>query len=559
MECPIDKRTSFDVFASRTPSFTYGFSIDFEFEIYPESEIGYMFRMKCGEGDKVYNLFYDGKGTGHLFMLNEEGRSSLIKAEIPRERMRERWTEIKVCMDLERDSVHLTVAGERFSAHCELPDRCSPEIFFGRSEHIIDVPSFAVRNLKIGNGSKNYVFPLDEREGGQVHDSCGRIRGAVTNPGWLINESCQWKQIAVMSLGTVAASGYSSHDRLFYYFSSDSLWTFDPAAGTVEKTAFPSRCPVDMKLGMSMADMGEDGEIYVYEPYESSDSQREASVASFDLRSLKWSVLSSDRVQMQVHHHAPFKTGREDMPFAFFGGFGNQKYNGSFYGFEKNAGKWSDFTLRLAGDRICPRYFTSAGRYGENGDIYIFGGMGNESGEQIVGRKYLYDLYRVNLEEGVTEKLWEIKLPDISMVPVRNMTVADSSHFFVLCYPESVSNSMMQLYRFSVEDGSFQTLATGIPIRSDRIATNANLYYDRQTERLYAVVQEYDDDDIKSTLKIYSVSYPPLSEETIVSGKGKNPGGGNSYNDCAVCGSGHIGHVIPEGAAQRRRTEDRRC
>lgn len=526
LECPIDKRTSLDVFSSGRPAFSDHFSISFEFEMFPASEIGYIFRMKSAEDDKVYNLFYDGKGENHLFRLNEEGRYSLIKAEIPRDRMPERWTEMDIYLDLKRDSLYMTIAGERFAASCQLPDRYTPTINFGKSEHLIDVPSFAIRDLRVESRSRKYYFPLNERYGNTASDSDYRMRGTVTNPEWLINDSYQWTQLASMSLDTVATAVYSCKNRSFYYFTKDTVYTYDPLSETVGVRKFPTPCPVTMKLGMSLADVEGGDAIYVYEPY-GNEAATPVSVASLNPETLEWSILSTDRIDMQVHHHAPFRTGIEGMPFAFFGGFGNQKYNGSFYGFDINCGRWVDMTESVEDiPVICPRYFTSAGRDEKTGDVYIFGGMGNESGEQVVGRRYLYDLYRVNLEKGIVEKLWEIKWDGENMVPVRNMVVTDPEHFLVLCYPESVSNSQIKLYRFSILDGTFQALATEIPIRSDRISTNANLYFDSQLERLYAAVQEYDDYDVKSTLKIYSLAYPPLTEEELISYSGIDTGGG---------------------------------
>ncbi len=41
--------------------------------------------------------------------------------------------------------------------------------------------------------------------------------------------------------------------------------------------------------------------------------------------------------------------------------------------------------------------------------VYVFGGMGNESGEQTVGRKYYYDLYKIDLGTKQVSKLWEIE------------------------------------------------------------------------------------------------------------------------------------------------------
>ena len=62
----------------------------------------------------------------------------------------------------------------------------------------------------------------------------------------------------------------------------------------------------------------------------------------------------------------------------------------------------------LSGDFLCPRYFSSAGYLDSNHSVYIFGGMGNESGDQVIGRRYFHDFYKVDLQEMRVQKLWDI-------------------------------------------------------------------------------------------------------------------------------------------------------
>jgi DNA-binding SARP family transcriptional activator len=186
-------------------------------------------------------------------------------------------------------------------------------------------------------------------------------------------------------------------------------------------------------------------------------------------------------------------------------------YNKIFYAFDTETHSWD--TLRFEGDTIRPRYFVSMGYQKSSNSLYVFGGMGNTSGEQVVGRKYFYDLYKVDLNTKRVTKLWEIKWNKDNVVPVRGMIIQDSS-FYTLCYPEYFSNSTLRLYRFSLKDGSYQILGDSIPIHSDRITTNANLYFDDQLKALYATVQEFDD-DIVSDLKVYSISFPPITAQEL--------------------------------------------
>ena len=84
-------------------------------------------------------------------------------------------------------------------------------------------------------------------------------------------------------------------------------------------------------------------------------------------------------------------------------------------------------------------------------------------------------------------------------------------YFYTLCYPEALSESYLRLCRFSIADGSMEMLGDSIPIHSDKIATNANIYYDPVVDKFFVCVQEFTD-DISSTISLYSIQLPVLSD-----------------------------------------------
>ena len=78
-----------------------------------------------------------------------------------------------------------------------------------------------------------------------------------------------------------------------------------------------------------------------------------------------------------------------------------------------------------------------------------------------------------------------------------------------------------------MKDGSFETLADTIPIMSDKITTNANLYYDAGMEKLYALVYE-SPDDVSNSLSVYSLSLLPAMSGVSVKS--------DSFAGGGVCG-----------------------
>lgn len=511
-EHPINKRTSYSVFGDKTVQFSNYFTLEYNLALYPTTEIGYILRIKNKESNRIYNLFYDGQGSNLNFRFNEEGKNNLIAATLDRtELLSAPWFKIKILFDLKNDSIKLIIHNKTFSAKSEdLPETYSPVILFGRSDHIIDVPSFAIRNLSVGNEEK-YFFELKESNGTVVHDSNGKSIGEVSNPEWLVNDAYHWRYQTSFHSQTVAGANYNAQRKEIYYFNSDTLRIYNVRSGTTTVKVFEEKCPVKLKLGTNFINK-EGNKLYAYEPY--NDNYNGPTVASLDLDTYQWTIENSQQLVSPLHHHGSYfnpATGQ----YTLFGGFGRMRYSKNFYSYHLAQQEWSapeDFT----GDFLSPRYFSSVGYAKATNTLYIFGGMGNESGEQAVGRQYYYDLYKADLNTRQISKLWEIEWKHDNMVPVRGMVISDDSNFYTLCYPEHVSESLLKLYRFSITDGRYEILGDSIPIRSDKITTNANLYYDSTLNTLYTVVQEFDD-DISSDLKIYSLSFPPLTAQQLAS------------------------------------------
>ncbi|MCW3787935.1 Kelch repeat-containing protein [Plebeiibacterium sediminum] len=511
-EEPIKNRGSYNVFNNYEINFLNYFEIEFDIAVYTSSEFGYILRIKNKNIPKIYNLFCEELGEDLVFKLNEEGIRNLASIRInKKELIASNWFKIFLRFDLKNNEIQLKIKEHDIVAkNTNLPNTYTPEIIFGKSDHLIDVPSFAIKNLSVGNKLR-YFFPLRESHGNIVYSQKGKALGYVSNPEWLINEAYNWKKEVSFSSNSVAGANFNTLRDELYYFNNDSITIYNVVNKTTEVTKFSIPCPVKMLLGTNFLDAA-NNIIYDYEVYYDS-IYAGPTVASLDISTLKWSTLSYDKLPTQLHHHGSYYDIAKKQ-YILFGGFGNMHYSKDFNAFDINSRKWK--TLQsFQGDVIMPRYFTSMGYSKQNDLLYVFGGMGNESGEQILGRQYLYDLHSINLKTKEIKKLWEIKWENNNVVPVRGMLLLNDSVFYTLCYPEHFTNSFLKLYKFSINDGSYEILGDSIPIKSDKINTNANLYYDTNIGKLYTIIQEFGKYDIKSELKVYSISYPSITANQL--------------------------------------------
>jgi hypothetical protein len=525
MESSIDERTSYDVFSSREPMFKDVLRIEFSLSMYLPSDFGYILRIKNDEDERIFNLLYSGEGWDgeSPFRLNEEGKSTIIKAVIPHEYIEMgKWIQVSLEFAMAEGRVVMTIDDYVYETEiAPMSSEWRPVINFGKSDYMIDVPSMAVRNLKISDGRKEYMFPLNESEGNTVSDVKGKAYGVVKNPQWLMHKSHKWDEVACFSSQARAGVNYDKFRKNLIYYNRDSIYVYDFMRKEAGVRRYEAPCPVDPYLGTSFMNPY-DSLLYVYEPYVEGNASSVPTIAAYDPDENSWTVKSHDTLPIRFHHHSSY-LDENRKKFVFFGGFGSMMYNGDFYSCGLEDYQWQKDTLP-SGDRIYPRYFTSMGYSSVEDALYIFGGMGNESGEQIVGRHYFYDLYRLDLKTGVNTKVWGKDLvldwTEENMVPVRNMVLHDGG-FYTMCYPEFHTNSYLQLFYFDIETATYGKLCNKIPIRSDKMSTNANLYFDQDLRLLILTVME-SSDDVQSQLKVYALSFPPLTDAEFMAASRKS-------------------------------------
>lgn len=507
----IDERTTFRVFEKVQPIFKERLSIDFEMAPMMNHPLGYILRIIDEKNNAIYNILYDDYGEMTVFKFNREGKDVLITVKMEREKVKQNhWINISLDFDLKKKSAVLGINGEKFAVNgLTIEDNWSPVIHFGRSEHIIDNLTCGIKNLHISGKNKDYFFPLNESSGEEVHDSSGKVIGSVNNPVWLINRAYHWNPGLTLHSDKVAGSNFNEKNGQIYFFNEDSVLFYDTDTREITSEKYMNKCPIQINLGTNFID-SENGRIYVYEV--TSSSEAGTTIASLDLNTFQWTALSTDILPTQLHHHSNYYDN-EKRAYTIFGGFGNLRYNDRFYSYMPDINSWD--TLNIVGDVITPRYFSSMGSSPNKETLYIFGGMGNESGDQTVGRVYYYELYAYYPEVGVLKKIWEIPWDHEYVVPVRNMVLTDDSTFYTLCYAEHCSHSFLRLYHFNIRNGSYKIVGDSIPIVSEKIKTNANLYYNHSSNELYCIVQEFENDDIASDVKFYSLFIPPVTAEEL--------------------------------------------
>lgn len=507
----ISNRTSYNVFSNNQPKFGSEFSISFELSFNNPLSFGYVFSIKDKENSSVYSMaFVNGAAGSGQLKLNLDTKRNIFSIPLRKNQLgTKKWIKIKVFFSSLTKKIVITINGKNYTKdNSYFLNTIEPEIYFGKHESVIEVPYMSLRNLVIGDINKKYEFKFNENIGQDVHDLTGKKYGRIENAKWLIEESYHWRRRKSYSYKGEASVTFDNKNQKFIVINSETLafFSIDTDKNVVYK--LKNKNPIPMRLGNSILDTLSNN-LYVYELNDVSNNL--PTIASINLTDFSWKENSRLQLEMQRHHHnATFDY--KNHGFYIFGGFGNQKYTNDFNFYDISINKWIQIPFK--GDVITPRFFSGCSTYGSN-EILLFGGIGNESGDQTIGRQYYYDCYKVNLKTKTIKKLWDLNNRDVKMVSARNMVLSnDRLSFYTLCYPEYIANTSLQLYKYSIKNGGHEILGDSIPMNSERIFTNANLYYSSATNELYCTTQEYKLDG-SNKITIYSLNQPPISRELI--------------------------------------------
>lgn len=508
----IKERTSLQIFQEgEIPCFTKNFQLSFELSIRDFDTFGYVFLLKEDQGKTKYSFTYtylDGENS--TFKFNTDGKENHYSLNLRNDALAYQWIPVSFAFDLQQDVLTIRIGdNEKKITSLGLKDTFCPHLFFGRYDYILDMPTFAIRNLKLeGDRSHSYTFPLNENEGEEVHTSTGKVLGTVVNPVWLINGSYHWEKLFEYSFQTPSGITFEPDSQRLIIFSQDSLLTYNLLKRQPQKYSYSNKLPVKLQLATHFMNTT-DGKLYVYEL--NNLPLGDATVAALDLNNQEWKQTGVAALPVQLHHHDGFwdeTTGK----YLVFGGFGNKRFNNTFLEYDNEGDRWD--TLSYSGDRIIPRYFSGMAVNKNWEHIYVFGGMGNESGEQSVGRNYLHDLYLLDRKQQSVRRLWQ-NASDHRLVVARDMILTpDEKYIYALCYPEYLSDTYLQLYRLTVDDGTMKALGDSIPMRSEEIMTNANLYYNSLTHEYYCTTTEFDKKG-HTVIRTYVLSAPPVSLDEI--------------------------------------------
>ena len=544
---PKDERTSYRVFENEM-NFQKNLKISFEMNFYSPLFIGEILTIKNIRNQKAISLYYKytyNEENESFIQINRVGEKKLYQKKIPEDILiNGTWINVEVDFDFVNNIIVFDFNGNRI----KIPENFERkedkyDLVFGKNDIYFDVPSFKIKNLRVVSSNVEIKFPLNQKEGVDVYSENQNYKGKVDNPYWLIGDFYRWKEIKTFSQKSPTEVVFDKVNSCFYLLADTYMLKYNVLVNTVDSIPYRNKKNFVPSLTGKAILNYEENSIYLYKNslnriinndllvqklgliLDDDEIERKSvnktdsyTIASLNLDTLKWKMISSENIFEEIRFHNNTLFNDKSNTLLMFGGYSNFKYHNDFIQYDLMTGNQSELTF--TGDDITPRFFASHVSRSDD-KILIYGGVGNMSGEEHIGKKYFDDLYDVDLFNKVITRKWSGQNELYQSASSENMILSsDGKSFYNLFFAENIMNSEIQLKKVEIEDGSTTLLGDKVPFKTNKFPNEIDLYQFNKNNRLILYKKEFLDNKIRNnSISFYTIEFEPITLETYDQGQ----------------------------------------
>jgi DNA-binding SARP family transcriptional activator len=506
-----DKRTSLDLFPAGTYCPGGDFELSFELSFLPghDAYFGYIFRIIKDDKENI-DFIYDERSNLHKRFKMVLGETlTPIAFDLDSNRIFRKWNKFRVKFDLDNDRIIFSTDSNSyvqkkvgFSTH-----NCF-KLFFGANQYkqfqVTDVPPMKIRNVQLfKTGVLQRSWPLDERDGLVANELVGNADGTVLNPVWIRNEHYAWKEEQDLMLKGYASVAFNAEKEQLYIADGDSLLTWSVANGRLSGSPYPTG-PQPLLRGNQSLYSPLTGSLYnMY-----IDQQL---VTAFDFKRSAWDKDHRPGPVTDFWHFNKFFSS-VDTSLYLLGGYGHFQYRNTMFRYHLPTHTWD--TVSYSGDHLVPRYLFALAANPNTDSVYMLGGYGSQTGQQILNPQSIYDMMLFDVRRKTFKKLFEIKPAGKDFAFANSLVLDPRNHtYYGLIFPSYRYASHLQLVKGSLSNPSYQLAGDTIPYSFHDVTSYSDLFFAPASDKFLAVTMLID--TLKQThLHIYSLTAPPVTAES---------------------------------------------
>ena len=519
--------------------------INFKFSIYNKLFIGDLLNIRNIKNNSTISLSYNftySEDNKPFINLNIKGIKNLVKIQIPENFIQyQKWIDVKLKIDYKLNQAELKFLNNTYSISSLFEKNSSLEeieILFGKNEFNEDIPAFNLKNLELKIDSSIVYFPLDEKQGTRVISSNGNFKGKIINPSWLIDDFNNWKLIKQVEFESNHTIAYDTENMQFILLGKDKRYNFDIVSRLLDKITLKKPSEFHSYTSGKAFIEPKTKNILVLQTGEPNPSQNKFlnkklgiesinntkqsnnkntySIASFSSSTSNWQGLFYKDILKNplFHFNAYYENSSKNI--LIFGGYSDFKYLNRFLKYDSYSNSINE--ILMEGDNISPRFKSGMGSLNDS-TLFLYGGEGNLSGDQSIGKIPFNDLYKIDLKNNSINLVWE-KEYDSAHNSISKNLIFDETQEFFYCLADSEEKGAISLKKVSVNDGNRVSLGRSINFDSSIIANEFNLFYEKKNNKLYAYTVEFTDNKLeKNIISFYSIEMEPFSANSTMNEK----------------------------------------
>ena len=519
--------------------------INFKFSIYNKLFIGDLLNIRNSKNNSTISLSYNftySEDNKPFINLNIKGIKNLVKIQIPENFIQyQKWMDVKLKIDYKLNKAELKFLNNTYSISSLFEKNNSLEeieILFGKNEFNEDIPAFNLKNLELKIDSSIIYFPLDEKQGTRVISSNGNFKGKIINPSWLIDDFNNWKLITQVELESNHTIAYDTENMQFILLGKDKRYNFDIVSHLLDEVTLKKPSEFHSYTSGKAFIKPKTKNILLLQTGEPNASQNKFlnkklgiesinntnqsknkntySIASFSSSTGNWEGLFYKDILKNplFHFNAYYENSSQNI--LIFGGYSDFKYLNRFLKYDSYSNSINE--ILMEGDNISPRFKSGMGSLNDS-TLFLYGGEGNLSGDQSIGKIPFNDLYKIDLKNNSINLVWE-KEYDSAHNSISKNLIFDETQEFFYCLADSEEKGAISLKKVSVNDGNRVSLGKSINFDSSIIANEFNLFYEKKNNKLYAYTVEFIDNKLeKNIISFYSIEMEPISANSSLNEK----------------------------------------
>ncbi len=506
-EVVTDKRTALIIGKEQPICIKNDFELNFELKFKPKvmSYFGYVFRIITTDGKNLDLLFQsDSRRKQQAFRIISGDEDIKLKS-LNTNLLYSKWNKFRIIIQDKKIEVF---DDNRLLGSGEISSKIKGcfKIYFGECSDpkflTSDALPMYLRNITLKSDQKIlHHWPLQEISGATTADIFNAQQKAFTkNAHWLLKKHYEWKQLSKLKVKGNTSFAFDANQRQIIINTDLKTYFF-----SIKNDSLSSKAFQQSHKKFTFGDMG------IFLPSQNKLINlrlNEKKVFDYNASQNSWDISPNETYNLTEYWHHNKYIYPTDSAIVLIGGYGQYEYKNSFqkYSFKDNV--WSN--LHLKGDTITPRYMFGLGT--KNGQkSYLFGGFGSKSGDQVLNPQNNYDMFEIDWQTNTIKKIYDLKAPETPFVVASSLILNDKNDtFYGLIYNQLKFNSSLQLVEGSLSKPKIKPISKEIPYQFLDVGSNADIYFDKATSKLFCVTSFHDRLPVDSTeIIIYSLDFPP--------------------------------------------------